>query len=41
MTAQFIEPENMVRVALWGSLHFTQRMLESIDMLTNEDREEL
>ncbi len=41
MTAQFIEPEDMVRVALWGSLRFTQAMLESIDMLTNDDREGL
>lgn len=39
MTAQFIESENMVRVALWGALRFTQAMLESIDMLTAIDQE--
>jgi len=41
MTTQFIEPEKMVRVALWGSLSFTQRMLELIDLLTGENREVL
>ncbi len=41
LTAQFIEPERAVRVALWGELSFTQAMLEFIAALTNGETEEI
>lgn len=40
MTVQFIEPDQTVRVMLWGALGFIRVMLESIEMLTGEEREE-
>jgi excisionase family DNA binding protein len=39
LTAQFIEPEQTVRVALWGGLRFTQAMLEFVAELTGEGEE--
>lgn len=39
LTAQFLEPERMVRVALWGELRFTQTMLGFIAALTGEGTE--
>jgi excisionase family DNA binding protein len=39
LTAQFIEPERTVRVALWGELRFTQTMLEFVAGLTGESEE--
>jgi excisionase family DNA binding protein len=39
MTVQFIEPERMVRVMLWGTLSFTQAMLQYIEGLTDVGQE--
>ena len=39
LTAQFLEPERMVRVALWGELRFTQTMLGFVAALTGEGTE--
>ena len=39
LTAQFLEPERMVRVALWGGLRFTQTMLGFVASLTGEEME--
>ncbi len=39
LTAQFIEPERTVRVALWGTLRFTQAMLGYVAALTNGESE--
>jgi len=39
LTAQFIEPERTVRVALWGTLRFTQAMLGFVATLTGEETE--
>jgi excisionase family DNA binding protein len=36
LTAQFLETEGTVRVALWGELRFTQTMLGFIATLTGE-----
>jgi excisionase family DNA binding protein len=33
MHAQFIEPENTVRITLWGGLKFVATILEAIDQL--------
>ena len=41
MTAQFIEPERTVRVAIWGELRFTQAMLDYVATLTDQTREGL
>jgi len=41
LTAQFLEPERMVRVALWGGLRFTQTMLGFVASLTGEAAEEV
>ena len=40
MTAQFIEPERAVRVAMWGTLRFTQAMLGYVAALTDGESEE-
>lgn len=39
LTAQFLESERMVRVALWGELRFTQTMLGFVASLTGEGTE--
>ena len=39
MTVQFIEPERTVRVMLWGTLRFTQAMLQYIEGLTSAEQE--
>jgi excisionase family DNA binding protein len=39
LTAQFLEPEHMVRVALWGELRFTRTMLGFVAALTGEGAE--
>jgi len=39
LTAQFIEPECTVRVALWGTLRFTQAMLGYVAALTDGESE--
>lgn len=40
MQSQYIERENMVRVTLWGEIHFMATMMDTITALTEQNREE-
>lgn len=40
MQSQYSERENMVRVTLWGDVHFMAAMLDTIASLTEENEEE-
>ncbi len=41
MHAQFIEPDDKVRITLWGNVKFMSAILEAIDMLTEQYEEEM
>lgn len=40
MQSQYIERENMVRVTLWGDIRFMAIMMDTIIVLTEQNREE-
>ena len=40
MQCQFIERENMVRVTLWGDIHFMAIMIDTIAVLEEQNKEE-
>ena len=40
MQSQYIERENMVRVTLWGDIHFMAVMMDTIAALTEQNKKE-
>lgn len=40
MQSQYIERENMVRVTLWGDIHFMAVMMDTIAVLTEQNEKE-
>jgi len=40
MQSQYIEPENMVRITLWGGVRFMAIMMDTIAALTEQNNEE-